>query len=767
MRSLGMAPLPTADSAMDDEIENESNPDPTTPDAGVGESLLGPDANRVPSDQNGAANGSVRGTDIENEMDGVSDNEGIDDEEPTHRCGYFAWKPDWLQKFHNPRALLACVCWFAFTQGFVVNGIINVNLATLERRFDLSSAQVAWVSSIYDVTGCVLAMIFGYIGIFVHKGRVLSICALIMGVGSFVMFLPHALSGTYQLGVVREEHCTPHGEEDLSRSSSSLISLLLIGQLLHSAGGASLHTLATSYMDETINIKSTSTYIGIYQSCSVLGPAIAYCLGGQFLNIYVDVGRVDVDGLGLTPRDPRWVGAWWMGFLFSSMAGLMASVFMACFGRELPAARKNRHQRVSQAHVSSNDAEKGAEDGKGGGRQLDCSPRHALASFKVVLTNPVWALVTMAVTVQAGLLSAFGSFLPKIVQFQFSQPPATAALMVGMLAVPGAVGGQLLGGLLPKWLNLKMRGLLLLCAGCSAFSVVTVLAFLLRCQMPLIAGVTAPYKTPFSSAVVSENGHVEHSLSASAHSPVSDKLTGPFSVAMSGDHEVPLSIDVPCNSNCSCSRRGYNPVCGVDGLQYFSPCHAGCTHTSSADGTTVYYDCGCVGRPSSNSSATSWPADAMTSVAPPAEWQVEHGVCTSQCNYLPGFLVALFFTQFAIFMVMAPAQTATIRCVPDEHRPLGVGIQQALLRMCGGIPGPVLLGTLFDSACLMWQGKEGQHRGSCWIYDSHYMAVGMTITLIIISIIKTLCYLAAFLVYKPPPTNKTRVEVELNKEEMT
>ena len=35
-------------------------------------------------------------------------------------------------------------------------------------------------------------------------------------------------------------------------------------------------------------------------------------------------------------------------------------------------------------------------------------------------------------------------------------------------------------------------------------------------------------------------------------------------------------IPLPCASNCSCDSQTFNPVCGSDGVNYFTPCHAGC-----------------------------------------------------------------------------------------------------------------------------------------------------------------------------------------------
>lgn len=40
-------------------------------------------------------------------------------------------------------------------------------------------------------------------------------------------------------------------------------------------------------------------------------------------------------------------------------------------------------------------------------------------------------------------------------------------------------------------------------------------------------------------------------------------------------------MTTPCNANCNCMRSRYYPVCGRDGVQYFSPCFAGCKNSVS------------------------------------------------------------------------------------------------------------------------------------------------------------------------------------------
>ena len=57
------------------------------------------------------------------------------------------------------------------------------------------------------------------------------------------------------------------------------------------------------------------------------------------------------------------------------------------------------------------------------------------------------------------------------------------------------------------------------------------------------------------------------------------------------------------------------------------------------------------------------------------------------------------------------------RCVADEQRTLALGLQSLVFRAFGSIPGPIVFGAIFDSACIFWQ-YDCSRQGSCWVYDN-------------------------------------------------
>lgn len=45
------------------------------------------------------------------------------------------------------------------------------------------------------------------------------------------------------------------------------------------------------------------------------------------------------------------------------------------------------------------------------------------------------------------------------------------------------------------------------------------------------------------------------------------------SFCCSSDFGLPT---LECSFHCNCPEKAYNPICGSDGIEYISPCHAGC-----------------------------------------------------------------------------------------------------------------------------------------------------------------------------------------------
>lgn len=219
--------------------------------------------------------------------------------DPDIRCGYFKYSPDFLQYWNNPKSLLFFLCCLSMVQGFVVNGINNVNTSTIERRFELPSSRVGTISSAYDVSAAILGIIISYFGSGRNKPRLIASAAVVMSVGSFLMALPHFTTGPYQWGQNTVEKCRDPSVEPQCASNVDLQNYLyvfILGQALHGVGGTTLYIVGVALLDDSVPASSSPMYVGVLYAFATLGPALGYIIGGQFLNIYVDYHVSGSDG---------------------------------------------------------------------------------------------------------------------------------------------------------------------------------------------------------------------------------------------------------------------------------------------------------------------------------------------------------------------------------------------------------------------------------------------------------------------------------------
>ncbi|NWT97156.1 SO4C1 protein, partial [Urocynchramus pylzowi] len=622
-------------------------------------------------------------------------------------CGWGPFTPRALQLCNNSEGYLVAYSLLAIFQGIVVNGLINISISTIEKRYELSSSLTGLISASYDIAFCLLSLFVSYFGERGHKPRWLAFSAFMLGLGSLVFSIPHFSSGQYQYGSKIEDTCqtaaTAFANATCSASTNSSLRkylyVFILGQLLLGVGGTPLYTLGTAFIDDSVPKHKSSLYIGIGYAMSLLGPAIGYVLGGQLLKVYIDVQipkRQDITYTKVDQDDPRWLGAWWIGFLACFFAIWLLIIPFSCFPKHLPGTAKIQAEKISETHDD--------------GGQVLVQTNNIGQSFKdfpmallILLRNPVLMSLIIASSSEALVATGFATFLPKFIENQFGKSSSFSATLGGLVLIPGAALGQVISGVLVSKCKMDCKGIIkFMISTCTVALILNTVFLFAKCGNEPFAGVSETY-----------NG------------------TGTL-----------YNLTAPCNANCRCLRSMYYPVCGSDDIQYFSPCFAGCASYLLNNMKKTYHNCSCIGKPKRGNGSEGFLYDAIP------------GKCPTQCKFLPLFLTFFFFAVVFTFMATTPTTVAILRCVPDKQRSFALGVQLVFLRLLGTIPGPILFGVAIDNSCTLWDINECETKGVCWVYDNErmaYLLMGISAACKIVTIIFVVM---AVYFYKPPPLTK-------------
>ncbi|NXE64180.1 SO4C1 protein, partial [Calcarius ornatus] len=622
-------------------------------------------------------------------------------------CGWGPCTPRVLQFCNNSEGYLAAYSLLAIFQGIVVNGLINISISTIEKRYELNSSLTGLISASYDISFCLLSLFVSYLGERGHKPRWLAFSAFMLGLGSLVFSLPHFSSGKYQYGRKIEDTCQTAEATFVNATCSAstnsplrkYLYVFILGQLLLGVGGTPLYTLGTSFIDDSVPKHKSSLYIGVGYAMSLLGPAIGYVLGGQLLQVYIDIKipkRQDTTYTKVDQDDPRWLGAWWIGFIACFFANWLLIIPFSCFPKHLPGTAKIQAEKIPETHDD--------------GGQVLVQSDNIGQSFKdfpvallILLRNPVLMSLIVASSSEALVATGFATFLPKFIENQFGKSSSFSATLGGLVLIPGAALGQVISGVLVSKRKMDCRGIIKFMIGtCTVALILNTVFLFAKCGNEPFAGVSETY-----------NG------------------TGTL-----------YNLTAPCNANCRCLRSLYYPVCGRDEVQYFSPCFAGCASYLFNNMKKTYHNCSCIGKSKRGNGLEDFVYEAVP------------GKCPTQCKVLPLFLTFFFFAVVFTFMANTPTTVAILRCVPDKQRAFALGVQLLFLRLLGTIPGPILFGVAIDSSCTLWDIDECNSKGACWVYDNErmaYLLMGISAACKIITIIFVVM---AVYFYKPPPLNK-------------
>ncbi|XP_035273141.1 solute carrier organic anion transporter family member 3A1-like isoform X2 [Anguilla anguilla] len=454
-----------------------------------------------------------------------------------------------------------------------------------------------------------------------------------------------------------------------NRANTNMMYLLLIGaQVLLGIGATPVQPLGVSYIDDHVRRKDSSLYIGILFSTLVFGPACGFILGSLCTKIYVDAIFIDTSKLDITPEDPRWIGAWWGGFLLCGVLLFFSALFMFGFPQSLSEGGAKGGAKNQQPMLPTNSGlpqdYEGSKPSNGvlchtdPGPSLSCCQQLRVIPevTKHLLSNPVFTCIILAACMEIAVVAGFAAFLGKYLEQQFNLTTSSANQLLGMTAIPCACLGIFLGGLLVKKLNLSALGAVRMAMLVNLVSTACYVTFLfLGCDTGPVAGVTVTY----------------------------------------GDEtlRVGQKPEVVCMRNCNCYTASVRPVCGSNDVTYLSACFAGCTRANLTG-------CTCISSDISNAAAVP-------------------GKCPS-----PGcqeafliFLCIICVCSMIGAMAQTPSVIILIRTVSPELKSYALGVLFLLLRLLGFIPPPLIFGAGIDSTCLFWSTVCGD-RGACMLYDN-------------------------------------------------
>ncbi|KAK8785128.1 hypothetical protein V5799_008508 [Amblyomma americanum] len=420
--------------------------------------------------------------------------------------------------------------------------------------------------------------------------------------------------------------------------------------------------------------------VAIFAILKLAGPTLGYALGSLCLRYYEDPRMAPV----LERTDPRWVGAWWLGYVVLGACLAVTALPILFFPRHLspqPAAQRSGTDSSTKVPTKKGDE---AETKVG----FWCSVRSLFRNPAYVFRLVYWLLASNANLGHAMMSS-------KYVEVQFRTSASQASFLIGPVLMITNVLGLGVGGLALHAFRPRPRLVTLYTTLCDVLRLACLVACaFIGCEAVRLAG-----------TVTTVAGHGS-------------------------------SIQLACSDSCNCTTRHFQPLCDpVNRTVFFSPCHAGCTKFSATDSGEVSFDeCSCL----PNLPSQLQRGQQKEQLVQADQGAPYLGLCSGDtCSNVLAFIALSSLVGFIARTTTVGHTIVGLRCVSREEKAMALGVQEGLSSIFTYIPYPILYGAIFDSSCLVWEDKCGRP-GVCWIYDAdrlRYTYHGLSVAILLSAIL--------------------------------
>ncbi|XP_059622635.1 solute carrier organic anion transporter family member 74D-like [Phlebotomus argentipes] len=482
-------------------------------------------------------------------------------------CGLGPFKWPFLQKFANKNVYVVIS---GISGAFFISRFTYFygTISTIEKRFKIPSRNIGYQNIGHEIVLIVVAICVTYFAGKGHKPRWIGVGLLATTLSCFLMAVPHFIYG----GGSAESFSVEYGSDPSRDDAADILErekrkglcnsdadyaakcdtdeghiepqiMFFIAQMIAGIGSALFSSLSTIYMDDNVKRENTPFLISIMYFLGMTGPLMGYALAGFCVKFFV--------APSLTPTiedsDPRWIGAWWMGWLVLSTLMCMFSLSICLFPKVLPDAARRKHLAMLQSQTQV------SED------VMPASISDFLKTLKRLLTNKIYVMYQISSLFSIYGMEPYLVYTPKYIEALYQKTPTESNFYTGSIGFIFTGIGTVLSGVVVSRFKPSARKIVIW--NC-VINFCAILCNLTYTQL------SCPAK---EAALASMNT---------------------------------ASMPTSCSENCHCDFVQYAPICGENHQTYISPCHAGCTDRVDLENATkIFTNCACIGGGSATEGA--------------------------------------------------------------------------------------------------------------------------------------------------------------------